>query len=99
MEFWLILSGVVLLTCILLLAFLLKPKKTQKQTPKPVKKPVAQPPKATQPPNTQQERAKKMIEMEKNKRRRKEVRDWAGDNPVIAARFVRNWLWEGKKRR
>lgn len=37
--------------------------------------------------------------MEQNKRKRKEVREFADKYPVIAARFVRKWLWEGKKRK
>jgi flagellar biosynthesis/type III secretory pathway M-ring protein FliF/YscJ len=100
MEFWLILSGVVLLLCIILLAFLLTPKKTKKATPKQIKKPV--PPPTPQLPATtsiQTQKTKNLIEMEQNKRKRKEVREFADKYPVIATRFVRKWLWEGKKRK
>lgn len=98
MEFWLILSGVVLLVCIILLAILLTPKKTKRVAPKQIKKPAPPPP---PPPQTgiQTQKTKNLIEMEQNKRKRKEVREFADKYPVIAARFVRKWLWEGKKRK
>ena len=99
MEIWLIVSGVVLLICIILLAILLTPKKSVKKPSKPAKKAVSPaPPQVIKLPETQP-KAKNIIEMEKKKRKRKEVQTWVADNPVIAARIVRKWLWEGKKRK
>ena len=99
MEFWLILSGAVLLVCVILLAILLTPKKNKKPLAKQVKKPAPPPVQETKPVNPQSQKAKNLIELEKSKRKRKEVVKFAADNPVIAARFVRKWLWEGKRRK
>lgn len=99
MEFWLILSGAILLVCVILLAILLTPKKNKKPLAKQVKKPAAPPVQETKPANPQTQKAKTLIELEKNKRKRKEVVKFADNYPAITARFVRKWLWEGKRRK
>lgn len=100
MELWLAISGIILLISLILLVMLLKPKKRKPPPRRQVKKTAPPPPQVVKPsePQAPGKSVQNLIIMEKKKRKREATRKWVGENPAIAAKVVRSWLNQGRRR-